>query len=83
MAAKIVAIRVIVVDSESEALLLENSLIKQHQPKYNILLKDDKTYPWIRVTNEAFPRIFKTRNIAKDGSVFWSKATISPEFINN
>ncbi len=61
----------VVVDSEHDALLLENSLIKKHQPKYNINLKDDKTYPWICVKNEPFPRVFKTRNIVKDGSQYY------------
>ncbi|MCB0403127.1 MAG: excinuclease ABC subunit UvrC [Flavobacteriales bacterium] len=64
-------IKTIVVDSEIEALLLENSLIKKYQPKYNIMLKDDKTYPWICVKNERFPRIFSTRNIVKDGSDYF------------
>ncbi|HNX12728.1 MAG TPA: GIY-YIG nuclease family protein, partial [Paludibacteraceae bacterium] len=58
-------LRYIVVDSEENALLLENNLIKQYQPRYNILLKDGKTYPSICITNEEFPRIFKTRNINK------------------
>ncbi len=61
----------IVVDSEHDALLLENSLIKQLQPKYNILLKDDKSYPWIVVTAEPFPRVLSTRRLIKDGSQYF------------
>lgn len=68
---KIADIKYIVVGSETEALLLENSLIKKHQPKYNIQLKDDKTYPWICIKKERFPRIFKTRNVIKDGSEYY------------
>ena len=64
-------IRYIVVDTELDALLLENNLIKEYQPKYNIQLKDDKTYPWICVKKEAFPRVFSTRNIIKDGSAYY------------
>ncbi len=64
-------IRVIVVGSESEALLLENTLIKDLQPRYNILLKDDKTYPWICIKKEAFPRVFSTRNHVNDGSEYF------------
>ena len=64
-------IKYIVVDSEEEALLLENNLIKQYRPRYNVLLKDDKTYPYIIVKNEHFPRIFQTRNFVKDGSVYF------------
>ncbi|MCQ2177898.1 MAG: excinuclease ABC subunit UvrC [Bacteroidales bacterium] len=60
-----------VVDSEADALLLENNLIKQYKPKYNILLKDSKTYPWICVTSEEFPRIFLTRRVVKDGSRYF------------
>lgn len=65
----------IVVDNESDALLLENSLIKTHQPRYNILLKDDKTFPWICVKNEPFPRVFSTRNTIKDGSEYYGPYT--------
>ena len=59
-----------IVDTEIDAWLLENSLIKKHQPRYNVLLKDDKTYPWIVIKNERFPRIYWTRNIIKDGSTY-------------
>ena len=59
---KIRDIQTTVVDTEWEALLLENTLIKEYKPKYNIMLKDDKTYPWIAVTKEAFPRVFVTRS---------------------
>ncbi len=65
----------IVVNSESDALLLENNLIKKYQPRYNINLKDDKTFPWICVKNERFPRIFSTRKIVKDGSVYYGPYT--------
>ncbi len=68
---KIAAIKHIVVNTETDALLLENSLIKKYQPQYNILLKDDKTYPWICIKNEAFPRVFITRNVVKDGSEYF------------
>ena len=61
----------IVVDTELDALLLENNLIKRYQPKYNIQLKDDKTYPWICVKNEPFPRIFSTRQMIRDGSKYF------------
>ena len=61
-------IKYIVVNTEEDALLLENNLIKQYRPRYNVMLKDDKTYPSITVKNEYFPRIFQTRNIVKDGS---------------
>ena len=64
-----------VVKSESDALLLENSLIKENQPKYNILLRDDKTYPWICIKNERFPRIFLTRKFIKDGSEYFGPYT--------
>ena len=68
---KIADIRYIVVDNEYEALLLENNLIKKYQPRYNVLLKDDKTYPWICIKNERFPRIFPTRHVIKDGSEYF------------
>ena len=65
----------VVVHSESDALLLENSLIKKNQPKYNILLRDDKTYPWICINNEPFPRVFVTRKLVKDGSQYFGPFT--------
>lgn len=68
---KIVSVKHIVVSNEYEALLLENSMIKEHQPKYNIQLRDDKTYPWICIKKERFPRIFPTRNVIKDGSEYF------------
>ncbi|MDE6711381.1 MAG: excinuclease ABC subunit UvrC [Alistipes sp.] len=68
---QIVEIRHIVVDSETDALLLENSLIKTLQPRYNILLKDDKTYPWIVVRRENFPRVQSTRQLMRDGSQYF------------
>ena len=64
-------IRHIVVGSEFDALLLENNLIKEHQPRYNVMLKDDKTYPWICIKNEPFPRIFPTRTVIRDGSKYF------------
>jgi len=71
-------LRHVVVDNESEALLLENSLIKKHQPRNNILLKDDKTYPWICVKNEHFPRVFMTRKLVADGSAYFGPYTSVP-----
>lgn len=71
MVGKIVRLETTIVNSEYEALLLENNLIKEHQPFYNVMLKDDKTYPWICIKNEAFPRIFMTRNVIKDGSEYF------------
>lgn len=68
---KINKITFTIVDTETDAWLLENSLIKKHQPRYNVLLKDDKTYPWIVIKNERFPRIFWTRKIIKDGSKYF------------
>ena len=68
---KTAEIRHIVVSSELDALLLENNMIKEHQPRYNVMLKDDKTYPWICIKNEPFPRIFPTRNVIKDGSEYF------------
>ena len=64
-------IKYILVDSEQDALLLENSLIKQYLPRYNILLKDDKTYPWICIQNERFPRVYSTRKMVRDGSQYF------------
>ena len=64
-------IKYIVVETEEEALLLENNLIKQYRPRYNVLLKDDKTYPYIVVKNEYFPRVFQTRTVIKDGSIYF------------
>ena len=64
-------IKYIIVNSEEDALLLENNLIKQYRPRYNVMLKDDKTYPSIVIKNEAFPRIYQTRNIVKDGSLYF------------
>ena len=72
---KIVSIKHIVVPSETDALLLENNLIKTLQPRYNVLLRDDKTYPWICIKNEPFPRIFQTRNVIKDGSAYFGPYT--------
>ena len=68
-------IRHMVVDSEEDALLLENNFIKKYQPRYNIRLKDDKTYPWICIKNERFPRVFKTRNVIRDGSNYFGPYT--------
>ncbi|PCH49097.1 MAG: excinuclease ABC subunit C [Flavobacteriaceae bacterium] len=72
---KIVNIKHIVVDTETDALLLENNLIKKYQPRYNVLLKDDKTYPWICIKKERFPRIFLTRSVIKDGSEYYGPYT--------
>jgi excinuclease ABC subunit C len=72
---KIISIKHIVVKTETDALLLENSLIKKLQPRYNIMLKDDKTYPWICIKKERFPRIFLTRNVIKDGSEYFGPYT--------
>ena len=75
LVSKINDIRHIVVDTETDALLLENNLIKKYQPRYNVLLKDDKTYPYICVKNEPFPRVFMTRNPVKDGSFYFGPYT--------
>ncbi len=72
---KITDIKFTVTDSESDALLLENNLIKKYQPRYNILLKDDKSFPWICIKNEPFPRVFPTRNPQKDGSEYYGPYT--------
>lgn len=75
MVRKAADIRHIVVENESDALLLENNLIKKHQPRYNILLKDDKTFPWICIKNEPFPRVFSTRSTPRDGSQYFGPYT--------
>lgn len=72
---KIVTIKHIVVETETDALLLENNLIKKYQPRYNIMLKDDKTYPWICIKKERFPRVFSTRKMIKDGSEYFGPYT--------
>lgn len=72
---KINDLKHIVVKTEQDALLLENNLIKKYQPRYNILLKDDKTYPWICIKKEPFPRVFYTRNVVKDGSEYFGPYT--------
>ena len=71
LVSKITNISCIIVETEIDALLLENNLIKKHQPRYNILLKDDKSYPWICIKKEEFPRVFQTRNVVKDGSEYF------------
>ena len=68
-------IKHIVVKTETDALLLENNLIKKHKPKYNVLLKDDKSYPWICIKKERFPRVFMTRRVIKDGSEYFGPYT--------
>lgn len=68
---KIYNIELIHLSSETEALLLECNLIKKYRPRYNIMLKDDKSFPWVRITNEPFPKIFKTRNLVRDGSLYY------------
>jgi len=75
MVKKIQAIKHIVVATESDALLLENSLIKKYRPRYNVLLRDDKSYPWICIKNERFPRIFPTRKLIEDGSEYYGPFT--------
>ena len=72
---KIATIKHIVVDTETDALLLENNLIKKYQPRYNVMLKDDKSYPWICIKNERFPRVFSTRRVVKDGSEYFGPYT--------
>ncbi|UAB81813.1 excinuclease ABC subunit UvrC [Marixanthomonas sp. SCSIO 43207] len=72
---KIKTIKHIVVATETDALLLENNLIKKYQPRYNVLLKDDKSYPWICIKNERFPRVFPTRRLIKDGSEYFGPYT--------
>jgi len=71
LVSKIADIRYIVVNTEEDALLLENNLIKKYKPRYNVLLKDDKTYPSICVSNEYFPRVYKTRRVVRDGSTYY------------
>lgn len=78
LVSKIADIRYIVVNSEEDALLLENNLIKKYKPRYNVLLKDDKTYPSICVQNEYFPRVFKTRRIIRNGSSYYGPYSHSP-----
>ncbi len=75
---KIADIKHMVVDSEEDALLLENNLIKKYQPRYNVLLKDDKSFPWICIKNEPFPRVFFTRNVIRDGSLYFGPYTSIP-----
>ncbi|MGB5419634.1 excinuclease ABC subunit UvrC [Algibacter sp.] len=72
---KIATIKHIVVATETDALLLENNLIKKHKPRYNVLLKDDKSYPWICIKKERFPRVFSTRRVIKDGSEYFGPYT--------
>ncbi|RXG31251.1 excinuclease ABC subunit UvrC [Leeuwenhoekiella palythoae] len=72
---KIANIKHIVVNSETDALLLENNMIKNYQPRYNVMLKDDKSYPWICIKNERFPRVFPTRRLIKDGSEYYGPYT--------
>lgn len=75
LVSKVNEIRHIIVDTENDALLLENNLIKKLKPKYNILLKDDKTYPWICIKNETYPRVFSTRRVVHDGSRYFGPYT--------
>jgi excinuclease ABC subunit C len=72
---KIAEIKHIVLESEADALLLENNFIKKYQPRYNVLLKDDKSFPWICIKNERFPRVFYTRNVIRDGSAYFGPYT--------
>ncbi|MDO5978604.1 excinuclease ABC subunit UvrC [Flavivirga spongiicola] len=72
---KIASIKHIVVETETDALLLENNLIKKHMPRYNVMLKDDKSYPWICIKKERFPRVFSTRRVFKDGSEYFGPYT--------
>lgn len=72
---KIATVKHIVVETETDALLLENNLIKKYQPRYNVLLKDDKSYPWICIKKEPFPRVFMTRQMVKDGSEYFGPYT--------
>ncbi len=75
MLRRVADLEFILTDTEVEALILENTLIKRHRPRYNILLRDDKTYPFIRVTNEPYPRIFLTRRVVRDGSLYFGPYT--------
>jgi excinuclease ABC subunit C len=75
MIGKIADLETIIVDSEAEALILEDTLVKKHKPRYNILLRDDKSYPYVRVTKEEYPRVFPTRNIIRDGSKYYGPFT--------
>lgn len=75
LVSKIADIKLIVLPTETDALLLENNLIKENRPPYNILLKDDKTYPWICIKNEPFPRVFSTRKVIRDGSFYFGPYT--------
>lgn len=84
LVSRIADIKFIVVDNEMEALLLENNMIKQYKPRYNIMLKDDKTYPWICVKNERFPRVFLTRKKVNDGSIYFGpypSVTVAKTFL--
>ena len=75
MVSKVKDIKYFIVPTEMDALLLENNLIKKYQPRYNVMLKDDKTYPFICIKNEPFPRVFSTRKIIKDGSLYFGPYT--------
>jgi len=75
MVSRIHGLDYVVVETETDALLLENNLIKKWQPRYNILLKDDKTFPWICIKQEPFPRVFQTRKVVKDGSLYFGPYT--------
>jgi len=75
LVSKIADIKFIIADSEYDALILENTLIKKYKPRYNVLLRDDKTYPWICIKNERFPRVFYTRKLIKDGSEYYGPYT--------
>ncbi len=75
LVSRIADLETIVTDSEVEALVLENNLIKEYKPRYNVNLKDDKSYPYIRVTNEPYPRVFATRRVVRDGSRYFGPYT--------
>ena len=75
MVKKIKNIKHIVVNSETDALLLENNLIKKLKPRFNVMLRDDKTYPWLCIKKERFPRVFPTRRVIKDGSEYYGPFT--------